>query len=817
MLATATVDAQALARNKFHLAQAWHFSRKIERAIAGYREAIKLDPQALLPYQFLGSLLLAEERFEEAEEFYVQALQQHPQAVRFRKNLTDLIIKQRGLDATFEFYGLSQLSQEPQIADNAILACLVVRNESQHLPYLLSYYRQQGVDQFLIVDNGATDETIDYLIIQTDVALWHGDRPLHQVNFGSLWFELLLQKYGVEHWCLTINADEVLYYPDCETRTIRDLCVDLDRQYQRAFTAILLDMYSDRPISATHYEMGQPFLEICPYFDRAFFHQAELETEPEFAGQRRYVGGMRQRVFGRQGDYYLNKVPLLKYRPDLILTGGQHLLGLSSEQIAQETGALLHFKYFASFPAYVNSEVERKEHSNGAFQYQEYAAKLRQDANLMLYDPQHSLRLQNSQQLVDLGIMHRASQQFPDKWTGSGGSQPHILFYSDCFGLYGATQWSHAMMISLLHRGYRISSAQFEVHDRLTDAQAAAGVQHHWLPVDNTYSLNVYPNYFYNHSEPYQLFTQIRPDLIIFANGGPASDLAAAEVAKDLGIPYIPVVHCATPDWARQYAAYLDRLPAVYEKANAVVTVSEENLKLMHELFRLEPYLGQVIYNGRPQSYFQARDCERRSRLRQEWGIPADGILCFTAARLDPCKGYQYQIMAIQKLRQEACFSQLYFVWVGRGRVSDRLRKMVKELGLEDRVRFLGERTDVAELLDAADIFVLPSQFEGMPLAIMEAMAKGVPVIASAVSGIPEELGETGMLLPDPKLDSQATIDTLANTLKDWASHPEKLAELGQACRERAIAYFREETMLAQYFRLIEPALSQPSCIYTKA
>jgi glycosyltransferase involved in cell wall biosynthesis len=810
-------DAQILAHQKFLLARAWHSTQNLERAIAGYREAIALDPQAVLPYEFLGSLFLVEQRLEEAEAFYIQALQQFPQTAKFHKRLADILIQRSGLESAFEFYELSQLSQEPKISDDAILACLVVRNESQRLPYLLSYYRQQGVNQFLVIDNGSIDGTVDYLLTQSDVGLWRGDRSFKEVNFGSAWFEILLRKYGVNHWCLTIDADEILYYPDCETRTIRDLCADLDRQHQRAFTAILLDMYSDHSIQTTNYEPGQSFLAVCPYFDRDFFHQTTIETEMEFAGQRRYVGGMRQRVFGEKGDYYLNKVPLLKYRPDIILAGGQHLIGISVDQIAQETGALLHFKYFASFEQYVTSEVERKQHHNSAFQYQEYAAKLQQNADLTIYDPEHSVCLQSSQQLVNLGVMRRAPKLFVNESTGADKPQPHILIYTDCYGLYGAAQWSHTMMLALLDRGYRVSSAQYEFRDRLTDAQVAAGVQHYWLQTDNMYALTTYPRCFYNHAEPYQLFSRVRPDLIIFANGRPVSDLSATEVAKDLGIPYLTVVHCVTPDWAEQFATHLDRLPAVYEKAAAVVTVSQENLKLMRELFCLDSGLGEVIYNGRSQSYFHDRDLERRSRLRYEWDIPVDGILCFTAARFDTCKGYQYQMMAMQKLMREDCFSRLYFAWAGRGRIGDRLKQMVKELGVEDRVRFLGERTDIAELLDAADIFVLPSQFEGMPLAIMEAMAKGLPVIASAVSGIPEELGETGMLLPDPKLDSQATIDALAHTLKDWASNPEKLAELGQACRERAIAHFREETMLAQYFELIEQALSQSACIDTQA
>jgi glycosyltransferase involved in cell wall biosynthesis/tetratricopeptide (TPR) repeat protein len=799
----------AKAKAQLHLARAWHLKRNLERAIDGYRAVINLEPQAIQPYHLLGSLLLTEKRLEEAQEVYIQAIRINPNFALFHKQLTDILIERQGLEAPFEYYGLALISQPPQISPGDILCCLVVRNEAMRLPYLLSYYRQKGIDQFLIVDNASTDKTQEYLLAQSDVALWQGNRPFNTVNFGSAWFELLLRKYGINHWCLTIDADEILYYPSCETRSIRELCADLDRQYKRVFTTILLDMYSDQPIQATHYEPGQNFLDVCPYFDRQFFHQETIATDGEFPGQKRYVGGMRERVFGAKGDYYLNKAPLLKYQPDIVLTGGQHFVGIADDQIAEETGALLHFKYFSSFQDYVSKEVERKQHHLGAFQYQEYAAKLNQTASLTLFDPRQSLKLHDSQQLVDLGVMKTSPLPSLGPWLGSKQAQPHILFYSDCYGVYGVTQWSHALMLAMRDRGYQVSSAQREVRGYLTESQAAAGIFHHWLQPEYIYTGTTYPRCFYDWAEPYQLFVTTSPDLIVFANGGPASDLTAAEVAKDLGIPYLTVVHCATPDLVRQFSPHLDRLPPLYEQAAAVVTVCQDNLNLMHQFFGLKAQLGQVIYNGRPQSYFRDRDLDRRSQLRQDWGIPEDGILCFTTARLDICKGFQYQVMAMQQLRQDEIFPKLYFVWAGTGHMGDRLQKMVSDLNLNDHVRFLGERSDVPDLLDAADIFVLPSQFEGMPLAIMEAMAKGVPVIASAVSGIPEELGDTGALLPDPKINSQATIDTLANTLRSWASQPELLRKRGRACRERAIELFHEDRMLAQYFSLIEATLAQ--------
>jgi hypothetical protein len=120
----------------------------------------------------------------------------------------------------------------------------------------------------------------------------------------------------------------------------------------------------------------------------------------------------------------------------------------------------------------------------------------------------------------------------------------------------------------------------------------------------------------------------------------------------------------------------------------------------------------------------------------------------------------------------------------------------------------LGQRSDIPDLLTASDIFVFPSKAEGMPLSVMEAMAKGLPVIASAVSGIPEELGDTGKLLPDPNHDPQETVRELVDTLQAWAADHNLRTSVGQACHQRATQMFKEERMLAEHIALIEQALA---------
>lgn len=378
---------------------------KLDQAIATYQKVLELKPthaQALLA---LEKLLSQTGDFMAAIDAYRQAILHNPNDAELHKRHINLMTVEGGLPAAFEHYELARADAKTvEIAASDLLCCVVVRNELPRLPYFLDYYRHKGVAKFLIVDNDSTDETLAYLRQQPDVYVWHSAKSFNQVNFGSVWFELLLRQYGIGHWCLTVDADELLHYPDCEHKTILQLCQELDEKHYRAYTAVLLDMYSDQSIQETAYTPGQNFLEVCPYFDRQFYHRKQ-EQAGSYHNQTLYFGGLRERVFGAAGDYILSKVPLLKYGPEVVIVGGQHLTNLPETKIARESGCLLHFKYFSLFFDYVAKEVQRKEHYGDAHQYSEYARTLSTTPTLKLYDEAHSVQFQSSQQLVQLGIL----------------------------------------------------------------------------------------------------------------------------------------------------------------------------------------------------------------------------------------------------------------------------------------------------------------------------------------------------------------------------------------------------------------------------
>ncbi len=161
-------------------------------------------------------------------------------------------------------------------------------------------------------------------------------------------------------------------------------------------------------------------------------------------------------------------------------------------------------------------------------------------------------------------------------------------------------------------------------------------------------------------------------------------------------------------------------------------------------------------------------------RLRAQW---AKGPLLGTVARLEPQKGLDTLLEAIALLQSD--IENVRCVIVGEGKERERLEVMARALGVADNVLFVGPRRDVPVVLAALDVFVLPSRFEGLSLALLEAMAMGCPVVATAVSGSVEVVRheETGLLVPP------GNALALAEAIKRLLYNPHGARHLGDAGR----------------------------------
>jgi len=147
-------------------------------------------------------------------------------------------------------------------------------------------------------------------------------------------------------------------------------------------------------------------------------------------------------------------------------------------------------------------------------------------------------------------------------------------------------------------------------------------------------------------------------------------------------------------------------------------------------------------------SWPETSSAERVNSLLEELGASGRSPILGTVARLTEQKGQRYLLESLAELRGR--FPRLFCVFVGEGEARPELEALSVRLGLEDHVAFCGARRDVAVLLQGLDLFVLPSLFEGLPLALLEAMAAAVPVVATSVAGSSEviEDGVNGRLVP---------------------------------------------------------------------
>ena len=172
------------------------------------------------------------------------------------------------------------------------------------------------------------------------------------------------------------------------------------------------------------------------------------------------------------------------------------------------------------------------------------------------------------------------------------------------------------------------------------------------------------------------------------------------------------------------------------------------------------------------------RATRTRQDVRDELGVPPDSVLIGTAARLTAVKAQDDFIRAAQLML--ARHPNFRFVLVGEGPEERTLKALARQMGIEGHIVFAGGRRDVHDLIAAMDVFVLPSLAEGMPMALLEAMALGTPVVATAVGGVPELIAHqsNGMLVParDPGALADACVELALNRTRrrTWPNAPDR-------------------------------------------
>ena len=226
---------------------------------------------------------------------------------------------------------------------------------------------------------------------------------------------------------------------------------------------------------------------------------------------------------------------------------------------------------------------------------------------------------------------------------------------------------------------------------------------------------------------------------------------------------------------------------------DVMLTVSADDAAAARRLFiARNPH---AIGNGRDPARFRP-DPAARTRLRAALGTPPDRLVIIIVSRLAPVKGYPELLDAMRALPE----AELWVV--GERLASDHgtdLAPLFAASGLGTRLKMLGYREDIPALLAAADIFVLPSHFEGLPMVVIEAMLTALPVVATDIPGPREQIipNLTGLLVP------RGQSAPLAAALATLAADPARRTAMGEAGRARALKYYDESKVLARTLDLL--------------
>lgn len=315
------------------------------------------------------------------------------------------------------------------LGDDEIVVVSCMRNEGQRLPYFLDYYRRLGVTRFLLVDNDSDDGTREFLAEQPDVEYFWTNGSYRGSSAGRLWLQELADTYATDRWVITADVDELLVFPGAEVMSLRDLCAYFDEHGHEGLFTVMLDMYSDRPLSQTRYHQGDDFLATCPYFETDTYTVAPGANPPFLS----IFGGPRDRLFradvstGRKP--MMKKIPLVKWR-----RGFSYIYSTHSHrfvQLSDITGTLMHFKFFSTFSELAAIEAQRGDRR----QQMHYSSYRDSAADDVCFYSSESLRYRGPADFVRLGVMRSSpayaafvrSRRIPGSATDGSEFLPEVV------------------------------------------------------------------------------------------------------------------------------------------------------------------------------------------------------------------------------------------------------------------------------------------------------------------------------------------------------------------------------------------------------
>ncbi|HVK04794.1 MAG TPA: glycosyltransferase family 4 protein [Armatimonadaceae bacterium] len=288
------------------------------------------------------------------------------------------------------------------------------------------------------------------------------------------------------------------------------------------------------------------------------------------------------------------------------------------------------------------------------------------------------------------------------------------------------------------------------------------------------------------------------PD-VVYSNQQAADCLAATFLARRLARPQIIHLHYHIGPWLKR--PVLDRL----RTCDHVVAISDfiRACGLEHGI---APGRITTVRNALDAAPFSPPSPESRAWVRRELGLAPDAALVGIVSRLDPGKGHEDTIDAFARVAARHPGSHLVVVGDGTERAAYEAHAR-RQTACADRIHFLGRRADVPRLLPGFDLFCHPSRAEPFGLAVLEAAASGLPILAYDEGGTPEIVrdGETGFLAPP------GDVAALADKMSLLLERPDLRREMGDAGRRRAVDEFRPEDAAEQFARVLKRVARHPT------
>jgi len=237
-----------------------------------------------------------------------------------------------------------------------------------------------------------------------------------------------------------------------------------------------------------------------------------------------------------------------------------------------------------------------------------------------------------------------------------------------------------------------------------------------------------------------------------------------------------------------------------FSRADRIVAVSKKVADAFQAYSGVPQELITTIPNGVDGDLFRSN--EDRTQLRQRLKLPTDRLMIISVGRLMQEKGHPYLLSAVASIPSR---ERPVVLIAGDGPDRTDLEAKIKRFALEHDACLLGNRQDVPDLLAAADLFVLPSLWEGLSLALLEAMAAGLPCVVTAVGENPEviETGKSGVLVPP------ADEPALAEAIRRLLREPLQRKRMGEAARERFQRHFSLERCVESHETLYRELLAE--------